>query len=490
MAHHLPFRFARRDNNMLITNEVGEFYFLGREGFDTFIKEPEKLNKDIFGDLLSKGFIYDSNLSHAIEQSAIKYRTKHKFLYDHASLHMFIVTLRCNQRCSYCHASSKSDSDDKSLDMSITTARKCVDFAFQTPTSRIKIELQGGEPLLNFETVEEIIEYSEECSNNYGKNVDYVVCTNLTNLEQKHIDFFKEYNVAISTSLDGPKEIHDANRKLRNGKGTYDTVVSNMERAINELGEGMVAALMTVTPANINKLKDVVDEYIERRLEYIFIRKLNMLGYAYDNNALYCDPEAFLKKYEEALRYIIRLNLKGIFFPETFSTILLSRILTPFSTGFMDLQSPTGAGICGLAYERNGDVFISDEARMLHMTTGDKYFCIGNVNSNTWKDAICSNRFRYIADRTCTDTIPKCSWCAYKPYCGSDPVKNYYLEKSLYGNHNKSEFCITISSLFSLLFRYIEEDDDDIMDVFWSWITNRRIAFVERCNDKEGSAKI
>jgi hypothetical protein len=88
--------------------------------------------------------------------------------------------------------------------------------------------------------------------------------------------------------------------------------------------------------------------------------------------------EHFVKRFEEVLDFIIKINLNGTRFVEFFTTLLLTRILTPFPTGFVDLQSPSGAGISRVIYDHNGDVFPSDEARML-ARMGDLRFCLGNV---------------------------------------------------------------------------------------------------------------
>ena len=88
------------------------------------------------------------------------------------------------------------------------------------------------------------------------------------------MEFIKNNKIAISTSLDGPKEIHNKCRILRNGNGSYDYVIKNIEWAVYELGEGMVSALLTVwrllTPYNLNRLNEVISEYIYRAISPIF----------------------------------------------------------------------------------------------------------------------------------------------------------------------------------------------------------------------------
>jgi len=148
--------------------------------------------------------------------------------------------------------------------------------------------------------------------------------------------------------------------------------------------------------------------------------------------------------------------------------------LTPFSTGFMDLQSPTGAGISGVIYETNGDVFVSDEARMLFRASGNKKFCIGNVFKNSWHEIFGGQLLREIISDSCIESIPGCAWCVYQTYCGADPVKNYSQYGSL-ENRPNSEFCKNNKQIFNILFDYLEQGDSKVLDVFWSWITSRSL---------------
>jgi len=179
---------------------------------------------------------------------------------------MFVVTVRCNQKCTYCHASSQDETSGISNDMDSKTARKRVEMVFKSPSSNIKIEFQGGEPLLNFEIIKEVVEYAVELNNDFQKIIEFVICTNLVNLNSTHVEFIKKHNIIISTSLDGSRNIHNKCRKLRNGKGSYDYVVSNLEWLKSELDYGRVNALMTVTPHNVFCINEVIDEYISKDL--------------------------------------------------------------------------------------------------------------------------------------------------------------------------------------------------------------------------------
>src|SRR5690606_14818803 len=87
--------------------------------------------------------------------------SRKRFLGYGPNLHVFVVTLRCNETCVYCHA-SRADMDAVQTDMSKETAEKAVDLVFQTTSPGVTIEFQGGEPLVNFEVVKHIIEYAKQ----------------------------------------------------------------------------------------------------------------------------------------------------------------------------------------------------------------------------------------------------------------------------------------------------------------------------------------
>jgi len=123
----LPFRFERRKNSYLLVNDTREYVFINEKEFFDFIQKKLESNSQTFLDLKSKGMLYDGHIKEVIELQATKYRTKKRFLDDFTSLHMFVLTYRCNQKCSYCHASSVDENNSSIPDMSFNTARKCVD---------------------------------------------------------------------------------------------------------------------------------------------------------------------------------------------------------------------------------------------------------------------------------------------------------------------------------------------------------------------------
>lgn len=470
-----PFRFKRFNNKVFVINETGEFIFLSLQQFNRMISYDLDTRTPIFSDLKSKHILTDTSVGPVINMLATKYRTKKSFLYNFTSLHMVVPTLRCNSSCRYCQVSSKS-TDAKEYDMNKATAKKTVDMIFKSPSPVIKIEFQGGEPLLNLKFVKYIIEYAEKLNSLHKKHLEFVVCTNLTLVTEKMLKYFKNHNVYISTSLDGPKALHDKNRPLQKKESSYDIFLKNIEKVRQYLGPDSISALMTTTKDSLEQLPAIIEEYVKLGFHSIFLRALNPYGLAKkDIAALGYSAEDFVEKYKLALNYIIDLNLRGIHFAEIYVGLLLTRILTPFSTGFVDLQSPAGIAICGVIYDYNGNVYASDEGRMLG-AMGDDTFLLGNVNSNTYKEIFYGDKIRSLIKNSCLECLPICSHCAFQSYCGADPVRNYVEQGDIIGNRMVSEMCKKNMGIIQYLLELIERNDKDINNVFWSWITRRPLS--------------
>ncbi len=480
----LPFSFNRYDDGCFISNMAGNFYFLNKSNFAKFINRQFSLENDsaILHDLESRHFLYrDGDLATVVDLLATKYRTRKHFIADFTSLHMMVITLRCNHKCEYCQVSSE-ESDAFKYDMAPETAKRIVENIFQSPSPCIKIEFQGGEPLLNWDTIVATVNYAKELNKSYNKRLDFVICTNLTLLEAKHFALIKENRIAISTSLDGTRLLHDKQRVMRNCSSSYDLFRKKLDVAREAFGTGSVDALMTTTVTNIDQIDAVVDEYISLGFRGIFFRALNPYGDASKNAPkLGYKVDKFVDAYKKGLDYIIKKNLEGRFFLEYYTTLLLRRILTPFSTGFVDLQFPSGAGISGAIYDYNGDVFPADEARMLKRM-GDSKFLMGNVFRNTYRDIFNGSVIREIAEKTCAECMPECSSCAYQPYCGADPIRNYLETNDIVGYRPLSDFCKKHMLIFDFLFEKIKNNNPDEMDVFWSWITGRPLKDI-RCEN-------
>jgi len=464
----LPFRFLRFDEERtLVVNEAGEHHFLRHENLARLVRhELSAADVDYF-DLKAKHFLFDSPSLVPFELLATKIRTKKAFLDGFTSLHIFVVSLRCEHSCHYCQVSRVS-ADRKRYDMSDETAERALDLAFRSPAPQLKIEIQGGEPLLHFDRVRQIVEGARRRAREQQREVEIVVTRNLAMLDDDMLAFFGEHDVFLSTSLDGPEELHNANRP-RPGNDSHARTLDGITRARAMLGQDRVGALMTATRASLAQPEAIVREYARLGFASIFLRPLSPYGFARRTarTSGYSMRE-FLDFYVRALDCILEVNAEGTYLVETYAQILLTRMLTPFGTGYVDLQSPAGAGIGGVVYNYDGDVYASDESRML-AEMGDTRFRLGNVHRDAYDTIFGGETLRTIIAASVAESIPICADCAFLPWCGSDPVHHYATTGDLVPHIPTSDFHEKNFALFKHLLSLYERDAL-VRRIFWSWI--------------------
>lgn len=143
------------------------------------------------------------------------------------------VTQGCNLRCKYCIYSEDINVHQRSHSnkrMSWETARKGIDFLREhsIDSEKVNISFYGGEPLLEFPLIKRAVAYAKDIFD--GKELTFAITTNGTLLTDEIIDFFAEEDVHLLISLDGPKEIHDKSRVFSDGRGSFDTVIKNVNR--------------------------------------------------------------------------------------------------------------------------------------------------------------------------------------------------------------------------------------------------------------------
>ena len=219
----------------------------------------------------------DSNV--ALDLLACKYRTRHSLLPQLTSLFLFVVTLHCQHRCPYCpRCRGSRRKDRRAYDMQVRT-QNGPSILFASPAQSVKVEFQGGEPLLNFELVRWIVERVIDRNATHRKNIAFVIATNLGMLTDEVIHFCREHEILISTSLDGPRDLHNANRPRR-GDDSYERTVAAIEAVRNALGQDRISALMTTTKASLSQPEAMIRQYVRQGFTSIFLRSLSPFGFA------------------------------------------------------------------------------------------------------------------------------------------------------------------------------------------------------------------
>jgi len=217
---------------------------------------------------------------------------------------------------------------------------------------------------------------------------------------------------------------------------------------------------MTTTRASLSRVRDIVDEYVRLGFDSIFLRALSPYGFAIKTKtyAAY-DTDEWQNFYFEGLRYIIDLNKKGMHLVESYAATILTKMLTPFDTGYVDLMSPAAIGIGAVIYNYDGDVYASDESRML-AEMGDKTFRLGNVHKDKYEDIFLSDALLTPLEESFAGSAPMCSDCAFEPFCGADPVFHHATQGDFVGRKPLSDFCRKNMAIFRELITMMEKDEE------------------------------
>jgi uncharacterized protein len=456
----LPFNLEQTGTNQyLVSNMIGDFIRLTEDEINTLIDLRLSPGDGLYEKAYAAHLITGTNQRAQRQVLAARLRSRMSFLRQVTPLHIFVVTLRCEHSCPYCQVSRQS-TDRSRFDMSEETANRALDIAFESQASRIKIEFQGGEPLLNFELVKTIVSAAKRRSEVGGKKVDFVIASNLALLDDAVLEFCKSNEILLSTSLDGPADLHNKNRP-RPGGNSYELAVAGIRRAKEVLGPDRVGALMTTTEASLNRVDDIIDEYLNLGLDGIFLRPLSPFGFAIKTKQYQrYDAQNWLRFYEQGLRRVLEINRQGIPFREFYAALILTRMLTDKPIGYVDLRSPAGIGIGALVYNYDGSVFASDEGRML-AETGDNAFRLGHVNDDGYKSLVLSDKLIEAISSSLTQCAPECSTCVFESHCGADPVYHHATQGDALGIKPLSAFCARQKGIMSLLLDILENSPED-----------------------------
>lgn len=176
----------------------------------------------------------------------------------------------CNLKCRYCFA-GEGEYHEKGL-MSFEVGKKALDYLVAASGSRRNLEVDffGGEPLLNFDVVRQIVEYGRSIEKKYNKNFRFTLTTNALLLDDEITDFLNKEMTNVVLSLDGRKEVNDHMRMRKDGSGSFDAIVPNIQRFVEKRKDKDYYIRGTFTRENLDFTKDI-EEFL--RLGF---RKLSM----------------------------------------------------------------------------------------------------------------------------------------------------------------------------------------------------------------------
>jgi len=168
----------------------------------------------------------------------------------------------CNLRCEYCFASTGDFGKGRKL-MDFETGKNAIDFLLEKSANRQNLELDffGGEPLMNFNTVKQIVEYARSKEKEYNKNFRFTITTNGLLLDDDKIDFINKEMSNVVLSIDGRKEVNDRVRKRVDGSGCYDKIIESFKKLVDKRGDKEYYVRGTFTKYNLDFSEDVFALY-------------------------------------------------------------------------------------------------------------------------------------------------------------------------------------------------------------------------------------
>ncbi|HEY1493145.1 MAG TPA: quinohemoprotein amine dehydrogenase maturation protein, partial [Candidatus Solibacter sp.] len=169
------------------------------------------------------------------------------------------LTNQCNLSCAYCYEFGEdkvATPEGKPKFMDTATAKASVDFLLEQSAGRksIHITFFGGETLMNFPLLQEVVAYANQRAAEQGRHIDFSLTTNATLLTPAIIEFLSSNAVGVTVSMDGPPELHDQLRVFANGRGSYDIIAPRVRALIQGHRTRAITARVTLT----NGVTDVV----------------------------------------------------------------------------------------------------------------------------------------------------------------------------------------------------------------------------------------
>ena len=315
----------------------------------------------------------------------------------------------CNLNCSYCFASQGKYSGERAL-MSLEVGMRALDFLIENSGTRRNLEVDffGGEPLMNFDVVKELVKYARMREKEAGKNFRFTLTTNGMLIDDDVIDFANRECSNVVLSLDGRKEVHDRYRVDYAGNGSWEKIVPKFQRLV-EAREGKNYYMRgTFTHANPDFLNDI------KEMLSLGFNELSM-------EPVVCapdDPSALtnedlpivMEQYEKLAELMLERHREGK--PFTFYHYMIDLKGGPC---IYKRVSGCGSGTEYMAVTPWGDLY------PCHQFVGDENFKLGNVftgvdNTEIQNEFMACNVY----------SRPECRDCWAKLYCSGGCAANAY----------------------------------------------------------------
>lgn len=339
------------------------------------------------------------------ESKAFDFKNRHTEL-KALCLH---VAHTCNLNCEYCFAAQGKYHGERAL-MSFETGKRALDFLVEHSGKRKNLEVDffGGEPLMNFEVVKQLVAYARSIEKEKGKNFRFTLTTNGVLLDDEVTEFANRECHNVVLSLDGRKEVHDRLRKTVNGQGSYDVIVPKFQEFVKKRGDKGYYVRGTFTKNNIDFTNDIF------HMADLGFTELSMEPVVCAPDAPYALSETDLpvlyEQYEILAKDMLRRKKEG--HPITFYHYMLDLTGGPC---IYKRISGCGSGTEYLAVTPWGDLY------PCHQFVGDEKYKMGNIYDGITNTALqqefkCCNAY----------ARPECKDCWAKLYCSGGCAANAY----------------------------------------------------------------
>lgn len=324
----------------------------------------------------------------------------------------------CNLACRYCFAGQGEYNGESAL-MSAETGKKAIDFLIKSSGNRHNLEVDffGGEPLMNFEVVKEIVAYGRSLEEKYNKKFRFTLTTNGVLLNDDVLEFANKEMSNLVLSIDGRKELHDYMRPSRNGKGSYDIILPKFIEAAEKRNQTDYYVRGTFTHFNTDFDKDVI------HLADLGFKQISVEPVVADPSCDYAitddDIDKICDSYDRLAKEMLKRQKEGNGF--NFFHFMIDLSGGPCVAKRL---SGCGSGTEYLAVTPWGDLY------PCHQFVGNEKFLLGNLDEGIKRTDIC-NDFK----RCNVYSKPKCRDCFAKFFCSGGCAANAY---NFHGSINES----------------------------------------------------
>ena len=225
-----------------------------------------------------------------------------------------LVAHDCNLRCKYCFADTGEYHMASRTMLSAETGRKALDWLVAHSGNRRNLEVDffGGEPLMNFQVIKEVVAYGRELEKKHNKVFKFTTTTNAVLLNDEMMDFLNAEMDNVVISIDGRPEVHDRMRPTPNGKGSYDLIIDRAKRFVEKRGQQRYYLRGTFTGYNLDFGNDVL------HLADLGFEQLSIEPVVTDEKCPYAIKESDLPtvydEYERLGREYVRYRREGKWF--------------------------------------------------------------------------------------------------------------------------------------------------------------------------------